>query len=50
MKTAFRQVSLTTTFEAEEAVGEVMQGVFGVVSSVFTHPESQNPVVSVYLP
>ena len=50
MKTAFRQVSLTTTFEAEEAVGVVMQGVFGVVPSVFTHPESQNPVVSVYLP
>ena len=50
MKTAFRQVSLTTTLEAEEAVGVVMQGVFGIVPSVFTHPERLNPVVSVYLP
>ena len=50
MKTAFRQVSLTTTLEAEEAVGVVMQNVFGIVPSVFTHPERLNPVVSVYLP
>ena len=50
MKTAFRQVSLTTTLEAEEAVGVVMQGVFGIVPSVFTHPERLHPVVSVYLP
>ena len=49
MKTAFRQVSLTTTLEAEEAVCVVMQGVFGIVPSVFTHPECPNPIVSVYL-
>ena len=50
MKTAFRQISLTTTLEAEEAVGVDMQGVFGIVPSVFTHPERLHPVVSVYLP
>ena len=49
MKTAFRQVSLTTTIEAEEAVCMVMQHVFGIVPSVFTHPERLNPIVSVYL-
>jgi|TARA_B100001971_G_scaffold207769_1_gene228440 ribosomal protein L11 methyltransferase len=50
MKTAFRQVSLTTTFEAEEAVCVLMQHVFEIAPSVFTHPERLNPVVSVYLP
>ncbi|SVD23900.1 uncharacterized protein METZ01_LOCUS376754, partial [marine metagenome] len=28
----------------------VMQGVFGVVPSVFKHPERLSPIVSVYLP
>ncbi len=49
MKTAFRQVTLATTLEAEAAVGELLHAVFGIASSVFTHPELRVPVVSVYL-
>jgi len=49
MKTAFRQVALATTLEAEAAVGELMHAVFGIAPSVFTHPELRVPVVSVYL-
>ena len=49
MKTAFRQVALATTLEAESAVGELLHAVFGIVPSVFTHPEVRVPVVSVYL-
>ena len=49
MKTAFRQVSLTTTAEAEEAVGWVLEKVFEQTPSVFTHPERSGPVLSVYL-
>ncbi|MBC8326952.1 MAG: 50S ribosomal protein L11 methyltransferase [Verrucomicrobia subdivision 3 bacterium] len=49
MKTAFRQVALATTPEAEAAVGEMMHAVFGFAPSVFTHPEMRVPVVSVYL-
>jgi ribosomal protein L11 methyltransferase len=49
MKTAFRQVALATTPEAEDAVGELMHAVFGVAPSVFTHPELRVPVLSVYL-
>lgn len=48
MKTAFRQVSLSTTPEAEAAAGQLMHTVFGVVPSVFTHPE-RLPLLSVYL-
>ena len=49
MKTAFRQVSLTTTDEAEEAVGWVLEKVFEQTPSVFTHPEKLGPILSVYL-
>ena len=49
MKTAFRQVTLATTLEAEAAVGELLHAVFGIAPSVFTHPELRVPVVSVYL-
>ena len=49
MKTAFRQVSLTTTAEAEEAVGWVLEKVFEQTPSVFTHPEKLGPILSVYL-
>ena len=49
MKTAFRQVALATTLEAEAAVGELLHAVFGIAPSVFTHPEKRVPVVSVYL-
>ena len=49
MNTAFRQVSLTTTAEAEEAVGWVLEKVFEQTPSVFTHPERPGPVLSVYL-
>ena len=49
MKTAFRQVALATTLEAEAAVGELLHVVFGIAPSVFTHPELRVPVVSVYL-
>ncbi len=49
MKTAFRQVSLTTTAEAEEALGWVLETVFEQAPSVFTHPEKPGPVLSVYL-
>jgi ribosomal protein L11 methyltransferase len=49
MKTAFRQVALATTLEAESAVGELLYAVFGVAPSVFTHPELRVSVVSVYL-
>ena len=49
MKTAFRQVTLATTPEAEAAVGELLHAVFGIAPSVFTHPELRVPVVSVYL-
>ena len=49
MKTAFRQVALVTTLEAEVAVVELLCAVFGIAPSVFTHPELRVPVVSVYL-
>ena len=49
MKTAFRQVTLATTLEAEAAVGELLHAVFGIAPSVFTHPEQRVPMVSVYL-
>ncbi len=49
MKTAFRQVSLSTTFEAEEAVSFMLEQVFGQQPSVFVHPEREGPVLSVYL-
>jgi hypothetical protein len=49
MKTAFRQVALATTLEAESAVGELLYAVFGIAPSVFTHPELRVSVVSVYL-
>ena len=49
MKTAFRQVTLATTPEAEAAVGELLHAVFGIAPSVFTQPEKRVPVVSVYL-
>ena len=49
MKTAFRQVALATTLEAEVAVGELLHAVFGIAPSVFTHPELHVSVVSVYL-
>ena len=49
MKTAFRQVSLATTAEAEEAVGWVLEKVFEQTPSVFTHPEKSGPILSVYL-
>jgi hypothetical protein len=49
MKTAFRQVALATTPEAEAAVGELLHAVFGIAPSVFTHPEQRVPVLSVYL-
>ena len=49
MKTAFRQVSLATTAEAEEAVGWVLEKVFEQTPSVFTHPENSGPILSVYL-
>jgi ribosomal protein L11 methyltransferase len=49
MKTAFRQVTLATTPEAEGAVGELLHAVFGIAPSVFTHPEQRVPMVSVYL-
>ena len=49
MKTSFRQVSLSTTFEAEEAVSFMLEQVFEQQPSVFVHPESEGPVLSVYL-
>ena len=49
MKTAFRQVALATTLEAEVAVVELLYAVFGIAPSVFTHPELCVSVVSVYL-
>jgi ribosomal protein L11 methyltransferase len=49
MKTAFRQVTLATTPEAESAVEELLHAVFGIAPSVFTHPEQRVPMVSVYL-
>jgi ribosomal protein L11 methyltransferase len=49
MKTAFRQVALATTLEAEVAVVELLYAVFSIAPSVFTHPELRVPVVSVYL-
>ena len=49
MKTAFRQVALATTLEAEVAVVELLYAVFGIAPSVFTYPELRVPVVSVYL-
>ena len=49
MKTAFRQVALATTLEAEPAVRELLHAVFGIAPSVFTRPELRVPVVSVYL-
>ncbi len=49
VKTAFRQVSLSTTFEAEEAVSFMLEQVFGQQPSVFVHPEREGPVLSVYL-
>ena len=49
MKTAFRQVSLATTAEAEEAAGWVLEKVFEQTPSVFTHPEKSGPILSVYL-
>jgi ribosomal protein L11 methyltransferase len=50
MKTALRQVSLATTPEAEEAVCQLMRGVFGNEASVFSKPDQRGPVVSVYIP
>jgi len=49
MKTAFRQVSLITTLEAEEAASVILQRVFGQQPSVFIHPEREGSVLSVYL-
>jgi hypothetical protein len=49
MKTAFRQVTLATTLEAEAAVEGLLHAVFGIAPSVFTHPELRVPMVSVYL-
>ena len=49
MKTAFRQVSLITTLEAEEAASVILQQVFGQQPSVFIHPEREESVLSVYL-
>ncbi len=49
MKTAFRQVSLITTFEAEEAASVILKQVFGQQPSVFIHPDRVGPVLSVYL-
>ena len=49
MKTAFRQVSLSTAFEAEEAVSFLLEQLFGQQPSVFIHPEREGSVLSVYL-
>jgi len=49
VKTAFRQVSLSTTFEAEEAVSFMLEQVFGQNPSVFVHAEREGPELSVYL-
>ena len=49
MKTAFRQVSLITTLEAEEAASVILKQVFGQQPSVFIHPEREGSVLSVYL-
>jgi len=47
---ALRQVSLTTTSEAAEAVGIILERIFGCAPSQYQHPEQSGPVVSVYPP
>ena len=47
---ALRQVSLNTTTEAAEAVGIILERIFGCASSTYLHPEQDGPVVSVYPP
>ena len=49
MKTGFRQVSINTNSEAEEAVGLLLQRVFGQPYFVFSHPTNITSKVSVFL-
>ena len=47
---ALQQVSLATTLEAAEAVGIILERIFGQAPSVYQHPEQSGPVISIYPP
>ncbi|PYI80812.1 MAG: hypothetical protein DME26_20890, partial [Verrucomicrobia bacterium] len=47
---ALRQISISSTPEAEEAVVELVQRVFGLTPSIYRQEESDEIVVTVYSP